>query len=251
MEKQNEIEIDLIDLLFFLKKKIWVVIAAFVLFAALGAGFTTFFAEDEYTAKTRMYVLNRTYESGPNQSDYNAADSMIEDYKVLITGENVSKEVIKTLDLKISAAQLASKVSVEAINDTRVLQIKVVDNDPVRAASIANCVREVAGEQLKEIMDLDAVNLVYEAEVPKGKSGPSLTRNTMIAAVLGVVATVAVLVVVYMLDDTIRTEEDIERRMGLSVLGVIPSSSEMEVMARNTADSANVGKKVIPTQRKK
>lgn len=251
MEKQNEIEIDLIDLLFFLKKKIWVVVAAFVLFAALGAGYTTFFVKDTYTAKTRMYVLNRTYESGPVSSDYNISDYMIEDYKVLITGENVAKEVIKTLDLKISASQLASKVSVEAINDTRVLQIKVVDTDPQRAADIANCVREVAGEQLKEIMDLDAVNLVYEAEVPKGKSGPSLTRNTAVAAILGVVIAVAVLVVIYVLDDTIRTEEDVERRMGLSVLGVIPVSPEMEVMARNTADSANSEKKSVIAQIKK
>ena len=185
MEKQNEMEIDLIDLLFFLRKKIWLIVAAFMVFALLGAGFTAFFAQDEYTAKTRMYVLNRTQEAPAVSSDYNVSNYMIEDYKVLITGENVSKEVIKVLELKMTTAELAKKISVEAINDTRVLQIKVVDSDPERAAAIANTVREVAGQQLKEIMDLEAVNLVYEAQVPDQKSGPNLTRNTVVAAVKG------------------------------------------------------------------
>lgn len=243
MEKQNEMEIDLIDLLFFLRKKIWIIVAALLVFGLLGAGFTAFFAEDEYTAKTRMYVLNRTQETPAASSDYNASNYMIEDYKVLITGENVSKEVIKELKLEMTTAQLAAKVSVEAINDTRVLQIKVVDNDPERAAAIANTVREVAGQQLKEIMDLEAVNLVYEAQVPDQKSGPNVTRNTVVAAVIGLAVALVVLIVIYLLDDTIRSEEDVERRMGLSVLGVIPMSAELEAMANNSAAAAATAEK--------
>lgn len=238
MEKQNEMEIDLIDLLFFLRKKIWIIVAVCLIFGVVGAAFTAFFAEDEYTAKTRMYVLNRTQETPAVSSDYNVSNYMIEDYKVLITGENVSKEVIKVLQLDMTTVELAAKISVEAINDTRVLQIKVVDNDPERAAAIANTVREVAGQQLKEIMDLEAVNLVYEAEIPDAKSGPNLTRNTIVTAVIGFAVALVVLVVIYLLDDTIRTEEDVERRMGLSVLGVIPLSGELEAMANNTAAAA-------------
>ena len=243
MEKQNEMEIDLRDLLFFLRKKIWLIVAAFMVFALLGAGFTAFFAQDEYTAKTRMYVLNRTQEAPAVSSDYNVSNYMIEDYKVLITGENVSKEVIKVLELKMTTAELAKKISVEAINDTRVLQIKVVDSDPERAAAIANTVREVAGQQLKEIMDLEAVNLVYEAQVPDQKSGHNLTGNTVVAAVIGLAIALVALVVIYLLDDTIRSEEDVERRMGLSVLGVIPLSSELEAMANNTTAAAVPEKK--------
>lgn len=243
MENQNEIEIDLIDLLYYLKKKIWIIVAAFVLCAALGAVFTTFFMEDEYTAKTRMYVLNRSSETNVSSSDYSISNYMINDYKILITGENVSKEVIETLDLDMSVSQLAGKISVEAIDNTRVLQIKVVDTKPQRAANIANCVREVASEQLKEIMNVEAVNLVYEAEAPLHKSGPSLTKNTVLAAALGMVAAIGVLVVIYVLDDTIRTEEDVERYLGLSVLGVIPISSEMGSLAKNAGTSTKTVKK--------
>lgn len=243
MENQNEIEIDLIDLLYYLKKKLWIIVAAFVLCAALGAVFTTFFMEDEYTAKTRIYVLNRSSETNVSSSDYSISNYMINDYKILITGENVTKAVIEKLDLEDTPSQLAGKISVSAIDNTRVLQITVVDNKPQRAANIANCVREVAAQQLQAIMNVDAVNLIYEAEAPLHKSGPSLTKNTALAAVLGMVAAIGVLVVIYILDDTIRTEEDVERYLGLSVLGVIPISSEMGNLAKKAGTSAKNAKK--------
>ena len=234
MEKQNEMEINLIDLFYYLKKRIWIVVAAFVLFAALGAVFTACFMQDEYTARTRMYVLNRSSSGGISSSDYSTSNYMIKDYEVLIKGENVTRKVIEELDLNMSVSSLAGKISVSAINSTRVLQIVVVDNDPQRAADIANCVREISSQQIKEIMAVDAVNLVYEAEAPRGKSGPNTSKNVAVAAMFGVVATLAVLVVIYMLDDTIKTEEDVERYLGLSVLGVIPVSSEMGNFARAT-----------------
>ena len=174
-----------------------------------------------------MYVLSRSSENTISSADYSTANYMIKDYEVLITGENVTREVIDRLGLKMSVGELTEKISVTAIDSTRVLQIVVVDSNPQRAADIANCVREVASAQIKQIMAVDAVNLVYEAEVPQGKSGPSLSKNTMIGGILGVVLAVGILVVIYMLDDTIRTDEDVTRYLGLETLGVIPASKEL------------------------
>ena len=229
--RKDEMEIDLIDLLYYLKKKLWSIVTAFLVFAILGAVFTTFFMQDEYTAKTRMYVLNRSSEAGISSSDYSISNYMVKDYEVLIIGENVTREVIDRLHLDMSVSELAGKISVSAIENTRILQIIVVDNEAKRAADIANCVREISSAQIKEIMDVDAVNLVYEAEVPNQKSGPSMTKNMIIAAVLGVVLAIGVLVVVYMMDDTIRTDEDVTRFLGLDTLGVIPMSKELETVS--------------------
>ena len=77
--------------------------------------------------------------------------------------------------------------------------------------------------QIKNIMEVDAVKLVYTADVPKAPSSPNVARDTVLSAVIGVVLSVAVLSVIYLLDDTIRTEEDVEKRLGLNVLGVIPA----------------------------
>lgn len=231
METQKtKIEIDLLDLLFFLKKKVLYILAACILFAIAGGCLTNFFMEDEYTAKTRMYVLSRSSGTELSSSDYNIANFMIKDYQVLITGENVTREVIEKLALPMSVRQLANKISVSAIDNTRVLQIVVVDTQPERAAAIANCVREVSSAQIKAIMDVDAVNLVYEAEVPTHKSGPSLPKNAIIAAIIGFVLSLLILIVIYLADDTIQTDEDVTRHLGLSTLGVIPISKELESM---------------------
>ncbi len=231
METQKtKIEIDLLDLLFFLKKKVLYILAACILFAIAGGCLTNFFMEDEYTAKTRMYVLSRSSGTELSSSDYNIANFMIKDYQVLITGENVTREVIEKLALPMSVRQLANKISVSAIDNTRVLQIVVVDTQPERAAAIANCVREVSSAQIKAIMDVDAVNLVYEAEVPTHKSGPSLPNNAIIAAIIGFVLSMLILIVIYLADDTIQTDEDVTRHLGLSTLGVIPISKELESM---------------------
>ena len=246
MEKQNEIEIDLIDLFYYLKKKIWIIVTAFVVCALISMIYTVAFVDAVYTASTRMYVLNRTSDNYVSSSDFSSSNYLISDYEVLITGQNVTKEVIQELGLNMTPSQLAGMISVESIDNTRVLQIRVVDTDPQRAASIANCVREIASVQIKRIMAVDAVNLIYEAEVPQAKSGPNLTKNTCLAAALGLIGSVGVLVVIYLLDDTIRTEEDVERYLGLSVLGVIPISQEMADMSHGSGLSAPKARMKIP-----
>ena len=131
----------------------------------------------------------------------------------------------------MTAEALAKKITVNAQNNTRVLQISVSDTDPQRAAEIANCVREEAAIQIKRIMDVDAVNLVYEAQVPKAPSYPNVASSTLGWAAIGFVVILCVLAAVYALDDGIRTEEDVERYLGLSTLGIIPVSSDLNAKA--------------------
>lgn len=234
MENQNEFEIDLLELFHYLKKKLWIILASFAACAVLGFVVSAFFITPEYTASTRVYVLNRSNETSVVSSDFTLSNYMISDYKVLITGKNVTDEVENILGLD----KLTASISVSAESNTRILQISVTDTDPQRAANIANTVREVASTQIKEIMDVDAVNLVYAAEVPKAPSSPNVMRNTVLAAALGMIAAIGVLAVIFILDDTIRTEEDVEKYLGLGTMGVIPASSELGSAARQTGGRA-------------
>lgn len=247
-----ENEIDLLDLFYFLKKRVPIIIASFLVFAIVGAAVTVFGMETRYTANTRIYVLNRSSETNVSYSDFQVSNQLLDDYVVLITGENVTKEVVAEMGLDMSYKALAGMISVTAPSDTRVIQISVTDTDAQRAADIANTVREIASVQIKEIMDVDAVNLVYEADVPQEKSGPSLKKNTAIAALVGLMASVVVLVVIYMMDDTIRTEEDVQKHLGLSVLGVIPVSKGMEAYGNGSKSQEKVERKskLNPLQQK-
>lgn len=229
MENKTEVELDLLDLFRYLKKKLWIIIAACAACALIGFVVSQLLISPKYIASSRVYVLNRTNENGVVYSDFQLSSQLLNDYKVLITGQNVTKEVIDQLKLNMTPEQLAGKINVTAPDNTRVLQINVTDTDPQRAANIANAVREVAALQIKQIMDVDAVNLVYEAEVPSEPSSPNVKRNVALAAVLGVIVTIGILAVVFVLDDTIRTEEDVERYLGLSTLGVIPDAADFTI----------------------
>lgn len=237
MDSQNEMDISLVDLFFYLKKKILLIVAVFVACAAMGFLGTKLLMEKEYTASTRVYVLNRSSETAVVYSDYQISSKMLNDYKVLITGMNVTQEVVHQLGLECDHEDLARQISVTSPEDTQFVQINVTDTDPQRAADIANAVREVASVQITELMDVEAVNLIYAAGVPKEPSGPNTMINTVLSAGAGVILTLAVLVLVYVLDDTIRSEEDVERYLGLSVMGVIPNTAELGSNNRNKSGS--------------
>lgn len=237
IKKQTDAEIDILDLLHYLRKRILFIVLICVLCAVGGFVTTRYLIAPQYTASTRVYVLNRSNENMVVYSDYQISTQMLSDYKVLITGRNVTQEVVESLGLDMDGVELAKKISVTAPEGTRFVQISVTDTDPVRAAQIANAVRQIASVQIRELMDVDAVNLVYEAEVPGKPSAPNVTQYTLMAAVIGLIVVLVALTVVYVLDDTIRTEEDVARYLNLSVMGVIPLDAALE--SKNELDYGN------------
>lgn len=219
--------LDLMEILRFLRKKLWIIVlAGIICFAGALIG-SKLMLKPQYTASTRAYVLNQADHSSVAMSDFQVSSQMLSDYRVLITGRNVTQEVIDTLGLKQSANALASKITVTSPGNTRVLEIKVTDEDPEQAARIANCVQEIAIRQLTEIMGLDSVKLIYQAEVPGAPSSPNIKKNAMIGFVLGLVLSTAGCIGYYLLDDTIRTEDDVTRYLELSTLGSIPISDQL------------------------
>ena len=136
------------------------------------------------------------------------------------------EEVKKELNLEQATSTIASMISVELEEDTRLMTISVTSTDPKLAKKIADTVREVANERLKQIMDgLEPVRSVDEAKLPTSPSYPNVEKNTMIGFILGFGLALVVVVVLYILDDTIKTPEDIEKRFGVSVIGAIPLKS--------------------------
>lgn len=224
--RNEEFEIDFTGLLLYLKKKIRV-IAAVVLVCAL-AGFlaSAVFMTPKYTASTRVYILNRSNDRYAS-SDFVIASYMLNDYQVLITGRNVTEAVVKDLKLDMEPSALAGKIAVSSPENTRVLQIDYTDPDPKQAARIANAVREEAVKQLQSIMEVDAVKLIYAAETPRNPSSPDVGKCVLICGIAGFVIMSAVYITAYILDDAIRTEEDVERYLGLNTLGVIPAAKDL------------------------
>lgn len=132
--------------------------------------------------------------------------------------------------------ELLHKVSVDTPADTRIVSITVEDPDPVRAMETANCIREAAGSHIQNVMDIEAVNVVEMANMPTEKAGPNCGRWTLAGGIAGCLLVCIVVLVGYLMDDTIRSSEDVEKYLSLSTLALIP-------IAEDGADSRKKKKK--------
>ena len=112
--------------------------------------------------------------------------------------------------------------SVSTPTDTRILTIAVSDTDPMLAKKIADAVREASKTQIQSVMGIETVNTVEESNLPENPVSPNTKMNVLMGFVLGLILSIAVVIIRFMLDDTIKVQEDVEKYLGLSVLGMIP-----------------------------
>lgn len=235
MEHRDEIEFDLLQMVRYLFKKAWIIILAAVVFAVGGYVGSKLLSDPEYTTSARIYVYEANAEM--NYNGLVIATQLTKDCEIIITGHNVTGPVIENLGLNMSAESLSRRLKVSAETSTRILDLEYTDTDPKRAAMVLNEVCAVAAVQIEEITQVDAVTTIYQAEVPTSPSSAGPTRSAMLAAILGAVLAIGVLVVIFLMDDTIRSEDDVERYLGLSTLGAIPVSEELGT-AKKLVESA-------------
>lgn len=225
---KNEIEIDLRGLFTAIMNRLTIIILVGILVGGMAFVYTQYFVDQLYVAKTKVYILNKQDESRQflTTQDLAMATYLAKDYESLLTTEPVLEEVKKQLNLELSTQAIASMISVSLEEDTRIMDISVTGTDPKLTKKIADKVREVANEKLKEIMDgLEPVRSVDEAKLPTTPSYPNVEKNIMIGFIVGFGITLLIVIVLYILDDTIKSPDDIEKRLGVSVLGTIPLKS--------------------------
>lgn len=228
---EEEIVIDLKELIYtLLDKWLMIVISAF-LCALIGMCASMFLMPEKFQSKTSIYIYNQQ-DDGMTYSDLQTGSTLTKDYEVLIKGRTVLESVIEKLDLDLSYGDLYGMVSVSVPDSTRIVEITVETTDPYLSREIADEVRETASANIAEVMGVDAVNVVEKANLPDKKSGPSIKKYTVLGGMAGGVLVCGIIVILFLFNDTIRTQDDVERYLGLSTLGIIPVN-----------ENANAGKK--------
>lgn len=219
----NIVEIDLLEIISILLNRFWVIFGAALLAAAAGFMISKFVLTPTFESTTKIYILNKSENTTVTYSDVQMGTQLTKDYAELINSRYVLETVIGQLSLpEMEYKDLLKKVSVHTPTDTRIVSITVTDYDPQQAQNIANCIREVAGEHIQNVMDIEAVNVVEEANLPTVKAGPSVVKWTAVGGILGVFLVRAVILIHYLLDDSIKSSEDVEKYLGLSTLALIP-----------------------------
>ena len=222
----DEIEIDLGEVFHLVISKLGVIILSGILLGVLSIIGTMLFITPKYESTTKIMVLNKQDNNTLTSADMQTSTQLTKDYAELIQSRTVLEGVIAQLNLDMTYKEMLNKVSVETSSDSRIVSICVTDEDPYTASEIANAVRDMAAEHIQSVMDIEAVNVVDTANIPNEKASPSLAKNGVIGGLLGVIIAMAAVIIIYLTNDTIKVEEDVERYLGLSVLGSIPFSEK-------------------------
>ena len=222
----DEIEIDLGEVFHLVISKLGVIILSGILLGVLSIIGTMLFITPKYESTTKIMVLNKQDNNTLTSADMQTSTQLTKDYAELIQSRTVLEGVIAQLNLDMTYKEMLNKVSVETSSDSRIVSISVTDEDPYTASEIANAVRDMAAEHIQSFMYIEAVNVVDTANIPNEKASPSLAKNGVIGGLLGVIIAMAAVIIIYLTNDTIKVEEDVERYLGLSVLGSIPFSEK-------------------------
>lgn len=220
----DEIEIDLKEIFGLLISKAWAIILSGITAGLIFIVATMLFITPQYESTTKMYVLNKQAEGQITSADMQSSLYLTKDYSELIKSRTVTEGVIAQLNLDLRHEEMLQKMSVTSPTDTRVIAITITDEDPYTASQIANAVRDIAAAHIRNVMDTEAVNVVENANIPDEKASPSLSKNGIIGGMLGVVLATAIVLIVFLTNDTVKSQEDVEKYLGLSVLGTIPMS---------------------------
>ena len=243
IKENQEVEIDLGEIFHVLLGRIGIIILSGIVLGLVSIVGTMLFIDPQYESTTKIVVLSKQDNNTLTNQDMQTSTLLTKDYAELIKSRTVTEGVIAELNLDLEHKELLEKISVENQTDTRIVAISVRDEDPYMASQIANAIRDVASVHIQEVMDVDAVNVVETANIPNEPASPSLVKNGILGGVLGVVLSVIIILAVYLSNDTVKTPEDVERYLQLSVLGNIPlmdkeknPRSRREESQRNIAD---------------
>ncbi len=229
---KDELEIDLREIAGVLLSRWLFIVLMACLFGVLAFLYSRMTWTPQYSSTTSIYVINQQNADTLTSADLQTGSQLTNDYRSVVRSRSVLEQVIYTLNLNLSYEQLLGKVTVNNPEDTRILEITVTDPDPYEAKRLADGIREAATDKIIEVMNIDAVNLLEEGNIPRNSTGSPVRRTTAIGVVLGGVLSVGIVVLHYLLNDSIRTPEDVERYLGLSTLGIIPLDPEKEKQNR-------------------
>ncbi len=215
----EEQEIDLLELARVIWKKIWIVAIGFIVGAILTFGVTRFFITPLYRATSSIYIFDKSISS---LADIQIGSNLTSDFRYIAVQRDVIKSVIDELSLDLTVEQLSSTVSVTNPSGTHILEISATNPSPVVAANIANSLSDKVRDAIADIMNTDRPSVIQRAVIPTRKASPSTTRNTMIGALVGALLMIAIITIQYLLDDTIKTDEDVKKYLQLDTLAQIP-----------------------------
>ncbi|XJZ27099.1 YveK family protein [Bacillota bacterium Lsc_1132] len=224
--------ISLKELLETLKKRLLLILVITITAVLVSGVVSYFFLTPIYQASTQILVN----QAKNNQNVYSPSEvqtnlQLINTYNVIIKSPAILDKVAKDLNLDMTTDELNKKITVASEKDSQVVNVSVQDPDPAKAAKIANTTATVFEKEIVKIMNVDNVSILAKATVSANQSPikPKPLLNIAIALVVGLMAGVGVAFLIEYFDNTIKSEQEIEKLLGLPVLGVIATIEDSKL----------------------
>ncbi len=226
IQEQYE-EIDLREIFALLKANVVYILIATLAFAIVGFIGTKFLITPQYESSVNMIVNTKQDNSTAVSSDnINSAKNLVDTYAIIIKSNTVLYEVIDELNLDYDYDELANKISVAAVNSTQIMRVSVTDPDPNVAADIVRSIADISPDEIVDAVEAGSCKVISQVETTDGPVSPSVLKNTALAGIIGLVLAVAVIVIRDFLANYIVDDDDVQKYLGLPVLGVIPEVEE-------------------------
>jgi capsular polysaccharide biosynthesis protein len=225
--------ISLRELFYTLRKRIWMIISIAVV-ATVASGIISFYVLTPIYSSSTQLLVNKEKSEQPmyNIGEIQTNLQLINTYNVIIKSPAILDLVAKELDMDVTSEQLNEKITVGSEKDSQVLSISVQDADPQMATDIANTTAKVFQSEIVKIMNVDNVSILAQAKTKENPSPikPRPLLNIAIALVVGLMAGVGLIFLLEYLDNTIKNEMDVDKVLGLPVLGAIHTMSEKDLV---------------------
>ena len=223
--RNEEMEIDLREIFFALKRKILLILAAGLLCGCLACGYTMIFMDPTYTSTSTMLTISKET-TLTSMADLQLGTQLTSDYKILITSTPVLEQVIENLGLNMSPGGLRGQISVNNPSGTRILELSVTNGDPATAKKIADELAVVSSSYIGDKMEVIPPKIIEEGQIPSYKTGPNVKKNTMMGLLAGLVLAAGVVCLLAVLNDSIKTEDDITKYLDIPTLASIPDRKD-------------------------
>ena len=219
--------IDLREYLCIIKKRFWIIVLITVIATAISGVISFFVLKPVYEAKSTL-IVNTEKNQGTQVITWDqitVTQELAVTYGEIIKSRIVLENVIKNLKLDDKYEDLVKNVTISPVEDTQIISLGVQDTNKEKARDIANEIPKVFTEEAKRITKANDVQVIDPAILPKEPVKPKKIMNMVIAAILGMMIGLFIVFFIEYLDNKLKTIQDIEKHLGLPVLGVVPTES--------------------------
>lgn len=216
-------ELNLNELFNYFLAKILLIILIILIFLTGSIVYSAYIQKPMYSSYTTI-LLTKEENTAITTAELNLNRSLVDTYSVIIKSNRVLEQVISNLNLGYSISELKNKVSVESVNDTEIIKITVKTNNAELSSNIANEIAKVFNSEIVKLYKIQNIGVIDMAKKNDVPYNVNFVKQVVLGTLIGVVMSFAVVFIMFYFDTTVKNVDDVEKKLGVSVIGSIPLS---------------------------